>query len=111
MAVDNQPPPTQPASPRPATSREIIQIAGAAIALVAVMFAGMSLVVSMTLAPVREDMRLLREELAGLRQDMNDGFKAVREDLADIRERLTRVETLLEQDAGQPEDPESARPE
>lgn len=73
IAVDNQPPPTQPASPRPATSREIVQIAGAAIALVA----GMSLVVSMTLAPVREDMRLLRGEITDLRQDMNDGFKAM----------------------------------
>ena len=147
MAVENQSPPLQPASPRPATSREIIQIAGAAIALVAVVFAGMSLVVSMTLAPVREDMRLMREdirllsgELADFRRDTNDGFKAVdaefkamddeframldvkfeavddefkavREDLAGIRERLTRVETLLEQGAGQPEDPESARPE
>ena len=50
MAADNQPAPTQPASPRPATTREIIQIAGGVIALVAVM----SLVVSMTLAPMRE---------------------------------------------------------
>ncbi len=48
MAVEDQPPLAQPASPRPATSKEIIQIAGAAIALVAVIIAGMRLVVSMT---------------------------------------------------------------
>ena len=107
MAVENQPPVAPPASPRPATSREIIQIAGAAIALVAVIIAGMSLVVSMTLAPMREDMRLLRGEVAGLRQDMNDEFKAVREDISDIRERLVRVETLLEQGAGRSQAPES----
>ena len=114
VAVDNQPAPTQPASPRPATSREIIRIAGAAIALVAVIIAGMSLVVSMTLAPMREDLRLLCGEITTLRRDMNDGFKAVnnefkalREDLAESRERLTRVETLLEQNIGQPQVSES----
>ena len=118
MAVDNQPPATQPASPRPATSREIIQIAGVAIALVAVIIAGMSLVVSMTLAPMREDMRLLRAEINDLRQDMHAGFRAVdnefqevREDLAGIRERLTRVEVLLERDAGQLGTPTSPRQE
>ena len=100
-----------PASPRPATSREIIQIAGAAIALVAVIIAGMSLVVSMTLAPMREDMRLLREEVAGLRQDMIDGFKAIREVMTANRERLTRVETLIEQGTGRFQTPESPRPE
>ena len=176
MAVDDPPPATHPAGPRPATTREIIQITGAAIALVAVIFAGMSVVVSLTLAPMREDMRLLRGEISdlrndvrkdldGLRQEMNgqasdlrkdmnalrqemngqasdlrkdlndlrqdtqkdmnslrqimhDGFKAVdaefqevREDLAGIRERLTRVEVLLERDRGQSDAPTPPRQE
>ena len=165
MAVDNPPPATQPAGPRPATTREIIQITGAAIALVAVIFAGMSVVVSLTLAPMREDMRQMRGEISdlrndvrkdldglrqemngqgsdlrkdmnGLRQEMNslrqdtqkdmnslrqiihDGFKAVdaefkevREDLAGIRERLTRVEVLLERDRGQSDAPTPPRQE
>ena len=49
----------------------------------------MSLVVSMTLVPMREDMCLMREEMrlmrgetAALRRDMNDEFKAVRADMA-----------------------------
>ena len=70
VAVDNQPPPARPASPQPATSREIIQIAGAAIALLAVIIAGVSLVVSMTLAPRRDDMRLRRENMRPLRGEI-----------------------------------------
>jgi hypothetical protein len=117
MAVENQPPVAQPASPRPATSREIIQIVGAAIALVMVIVAGMSLVVSMTLAPMREDMRLVHEDMRLIRAEMQRGFeavdsefKAVREDVADIRERLTRVETLLERNAGQPGSADTPQP-
>ena len=41
---------------------------------------------------------------------MNEAFKAVREDMANIRERLTRIETLVEQGVGQPQIPESSRP-
>ena len=108
-------------------SRDFIQVIGAAAALAAVIIAGMALVVSITVAPVREDMRLLHEdirslrtemqrgfeavgsefkavrgEVNSLRQDMNDEFKAVRSDMAEISERMTRVETLLERDADQP---------
>ena len=150
MAVDNPPPATQPAAPRPATTREIIQITGAAIALVAVIFAGMSVVVSLTLAPMREELRLMREDMRqlrgevndlrqdmsdlrqdmgdlrqdtqkdmnSLRQIMHDGFKAVdaefkevRKDLAGIRERLTRVEVLLERDRGHSDAPTPPRQE
>lgn len=120
MAVENQPPPVQPESPRLTMSRDFIQVIGAAAALAAVIIAGMALVVSITVAPVREDMRLLHEdirslrtetqrgfqilggEIASLRRDMNDEFKAVRSDMADLRERLTRVETLFELDADRP---------
>ena len=117
MAVENQPLPAQPASPKLTMSRDFIQVIGAAAALAAVIIAGMALVVSMTVAPLREDMRSLRTEMqrgfeavdsefkavrgeiTGLRQDMNNEFKAVRSDMAEIRVRLTRVETLLERDA------------
>ena len=144
MAVENQTPPAQPAAPNVATSPDFVRVIGAAAALAAVIIAGMALVMSITVAPLREDMRLLREdirllyedtrllradmqrgfegtdaeskairqgmdsEFKAIRQDMNSEFKAIREDLATLSERLTRVETLLEQGAGQtlaPEEP------
>ena len=131
MAVENQPLPAQPASPTLTMSRDFIQVIGAAAALAAVIIAGMALVMSITVAPLREDMRSLRtemqrgfevmsgeitnlrqdmnnefkavrgeitSEITGLRQDMHNEFKAVRSDMAEIRVRLTRVETLLERD-------------
>ena len=88
----------------------------AAAALAAVIIAGMALVVSITVAPIREDMRLLRTDMQrgfaavdteskAIRQDMNSEFKAIRKAIrkaiAVLGERLTRVETLLEQGAGQ----------
>ena len=116
MAVENQPLPAQPASPKLTMSRDFIQVIGAAAALAAVIIAGMALVMSITVAPLREDMRSLRtemqrgfevmgKEITTLRQDMNNEFKAVRSDIADLHVRLTRVETLLERNAGQPAAP------
>ena len=129
MAVENQPAPAQPVSPKLTMSRDFVQVIGAAAALAAVIIAGMALVMSITVAPIREDIRLLRMEMQrgfegvdakfeGVDADfksvdaqfkaVDDEFKAIREDLADIRERLTRVETLLEQGAGgRPQAPES----
>lgn len=125
MAVENQPAPAQPVSPKLTMSRDFVQVIAAAAALAAVIIAGMALVMSMTVAPIREDIRLLRMEMQrgfeGVDADfksvddqfksVDDEFKAVREDLAAIRERLRRVETLLEQGAGRPQAPESPRPE
>lgn len=148
MAVENQTPPAQPAAPTIVASTDFVRVISAAAALAAVIIAGMALVVSITVAPIREDMRLLREdmrllrtdmqrgfaaadaeskamrqdmdsefkairqdmdsEFKAIRRDMNNEFKAIREDLATLNERLTRVETLLEQGAGQtlaPEEP------
>ena len=118
MAVENQPAPVQPENPRLTISRDFIQVIGAAAALAAVIIAGMALVVSITVAPLREDVRSLQTEMrrgfeimggeiASLRQDMNDEFKAVRSDMTDLRERLTRVETLIERDMGQPGAPDA----
>ena len=56
---------------------------------------------------VREEVGSVRGEVNSLRQDMNDEFKAVRSDMADLRERLARVETLLERDTGQPDAPDA----
>ena len=89
-------------------SRDFIQVVGAAAALAAVIIAGMALVMSTTVAPVRGDMRLLHEDIHFLRTDMQRGFeavdsefRAVRSGIADLRVRLTRVETLLERDTDQ----------
>lgn len=115
MAVENQTPPAQPAAPSVATSPDFVRVISAAAALAAVIIAGMALVVSITVAPIREDMRLLREDMRLLRTDVQRGFegtnsefKAIRKDIAVLSERLTRVETLLEQGAAQtltPEEP------
>ena len=119
----NQPSPVQPASPKLTMSRDFIQVIGAAAALAAVIIAGMALVVSITVAPVREEMCLLREDMRslhtemqhgfeavtsefravrgeanGLRQDMNGEFKAIRSDMAGLGECLARMETRLERD-------------
>ena len=117
MAVENQPPPVQPESPRLPMSRDFIQVIGAAAALAAVIIAGMALVVSITIAPLRGDMHLLHEDIRSLRTEMQRGFeavdsefKAVRSDMAGLRERLTRVETLLERDMGQPGADSDAQP-
>lgn len=114
MAVENQPAPAQPMSPKLTMSRDFVQVIGAAAALAAVIIAGMALVMSITVAPIREDIRLLRMEMQrgfeGVDDQfkaVDDEFKAIREDLAAIRERLRRVETLLEQGAGRPQAPES----
>ena len=56
---------------------------------------------------VREEVGSVRGEVNSLRQDMNDEFKAVRSDMADLRERLARVETLVERDTGQPDAPDA----
>ena len=45
-------------------------------------------------------------EIKALRQDMNNELKAIREVLATLSERLTRVETLLEQVGNQTDAPE-----
>ncbi len=107
MAVDNQPAPAQPTSPGLTMSRDFIQVIGAAAALAAVIIAGMALVVSMAVAPLREDMRSLRTEVQRGFEAVNNEFKAVRSDMADLRERLARVETLLELDASRPSVPDT----
>ena len=73
MAVENQTPPAQPAAPKLTMSRDFVQVLSAAAALAAVSIAGMALVVSIIVAPIREDVRLLRT-------DMQRGFEAINAD-------------------------------
>lgn len=106
MAVENQSPPTQPASPAWTAFKELTPVLTALTGLAAVIIAGTALVVSLTVAPLREDLRLLRQDVQRGFAAVDMEFKAVHQDSAEIRERLTRVETLLQQGAGQgPETP------
>ena len=78
MAADNWPPLAQPAGPRAATSREIIQVAGDDTALAAVMPTGMSLVASKPSAPLREDMRSMRADMQGRFETVGEAMSSTR---------------------------------
>ena len=120
MAVDNPPLPAPAANPRLAAAKDVALIVSGLGGFSTVIIAAIALVVSMTLAPLRDDVHLMRQEMQLMRQDTQRGFeavdadfkavdgelKAVRKDLADLSERLTRVETLLEQGVGQTAPPD-----
>ena len=78
-----------------------------AIAIVIVVVAGGILGgMKLIIAPLQTDIRAIHgrlDRMDGRLQRMEDETKAVRSDMADLRERLARVETLLERDAGQPD--------
>lgn len=115
------------ATPTPASARikEWLGVAAGAATVAALVIAGMFGAIKLANAPLQADIQAIhgrldrmegeikadREETNALRQDMNDEFKAVRKDLAILSERLTRVETLLEQDAGQPRPDAMPEPE
>ena len=143
MAVDNRPLPAPAANPRLAVAKDIALIVSGLGGFSAVIIAAIALVVSMTIAPLRDDLRLMRQEIQrgfeavdanfkavddefkAVRQEMQRGFeavdadfkavdadfKAVRKDLAALSERLTRLETLLEQGAGQGQAPATPAPD
>ena len=136
MAVDNPPLPAPAANSRLAVAKDIVLIVSGLGGFSAVIIAAIALVVSMTIAPLRDDLRLMRQEMQrgfeavdanfkamddefkAVRQEMQRGFeavdadfKAVRKDLAALSERLTRLETLLEQGAGQGQAPATPAPE
>ena len=161
MAVDNPPLPAPAANSRLAFAKDVVLIVSGLGGFSAVIIAAIALVVSMTIAPLRDDVHLMRQEMQLMRQDTQRGFeavdadfkamrqdtqrgfeavnadfkamrqdtrrgfeavdadfkavdgelKAVRKDLADLSERLTRVETLLEQGAGQGQAPTTPAPD
>ena len=143
MAVDNPPLPAPAANPRLAVAKDIALIVSGLGGFSAVIIAAIALVLSMTIAPLCDDLRLMRQEMQLMRQDTQRGFeaadanfkavdaefkavrqemqrgfeavdadfKAVRKDLAALSERLTRLETLLEQGAGQGQAPATPAPD
>ena len=106
MAVDNPPLPAPAANPRLAFAKDVVLIVSGLGGFSVVLVAAIALVVSMTIAPLRDDLRLMRQEMQRGFEAVDAEFKAVRQDLAALSERLTRVETLLEQGAGQTAPPD-----
>ena len=86
--------------------KDVALIAGGLGALSAMIIASVALIVSLTVAPMREDMRLMRQDTQHGFEAVDEEFKAVRKDLAALRDRLKRVEMLLERDAGRTRAPE-----
>ena len=162
MAVDNPPHPAPAVNPKLAALKELAPVISGFGAVVAMIIAAIALFASLTIAPMRDEMRLMRAEMQLMRQEMqrgfeaanedrrlirqemqrrfetvdaefkavdaefkavddefkavrqemqlgfkavDDEFKAVRKDLADLSERLIRLETLLEQIIGQGQTP------
>jgi type VI protein secretion system component VasK len=71
---------------------------GASIAVVLVaLVGGMQWVVSSTIAPIVERLVQIDNRVQQLEKVVQDEFRAVHDDTSVLRERLTRVETLLEQ--------------
>ena len=106
MAVDNPPLPTPAANPRLAVAKDIALIASGVGGFSAMIIVAVAWVVSMTLAPLRDDVHRGFEAVDADFKAVDGELKAVRKDLADLSERLTRVATLLEQGAGQTAPPD-----
>ena len=84
MAVDNPPrPAAQPANPKLAALKELAPIIGAFAALGILVLAGVTLIVSVTVAPLRDDMRLMHQEMRDGFAAVDDEFKAVRQEMRD----------------------------
>ena len=91
--------------------KEWLAIASIIVVVAGGILGGMKLII----APLQTDIRAIHGRLDrmdgrlqdGRLQRMEDETKAVRSDMADLRERLARVETLLERDADQPDAPDA----
>ena len=105
MAVDNPPHPAPAANPRLAAAKDVVLIISGLGGFGAVFIAAIALVFSMTIAPLRNDLRVMRQEMQHGFEAVGVEFKAVRQDLAALSERLVWLETLLEQGAGQGQAP------
>ena len=69
-------------------SPELIAILGVGVALAGLLIAGQR--------AARADTKDLRKEIAGVRTDMDKGLAGVRDDVGSLRERMARLEGLLE---------------
>ena len=163
MAVENPPHPAPVANainPRLSIAKDVAILISGLGGFSAVLIAAIALVFSMTIAPLRNDLQVIRQEMKhgfeavdadfeavdaefkAVRQEMKRGFeavdvdfeavdaefkavrqemqrdfkemdaefKAVRKDLADLSERLVRLETLLEQGADPSQTPVTPTP-
>ena len=82
--------------------KEWLAIASVIVVVAGGILGGMKLII----APLQTDIRAIHgrlDRMDGRLQRMEDETKAVRSDMADLRERLTRVETLLERDTAGPD--------
>jgi hypothetical protein len=102
----------QPVSPGLTTLTKIkewLTLASVIVVVVGGMAGGLLGGMKLVIAPLHADIRAIHgrmDRMDGRMQQMEKGmaneFKAVHSDLADIRERLTRVATLLERQTDQP---------
>ena len=102
MAVDNPPLPAQPVvNPRLATLKDVVLIVSGLGGFIAVLIAAIALFASLTITPVREELRLMRTEMksgfeaAGedrrlIRQEMKSGFEAVDAEFKAVRAEMQR---------------------
>ena len=83
MAVDNPPLPAPAANPRLAFAKDVVLIVSGLGGFSAVLVAAIALVVSMTITPLRDDVRLMRQE-------MRHGFEAVDAEFKVVRGEMQR---------------------
>lgn len=90
--------------------KEWLKIASLLVIVLGGLFGVIFGATTLAIAPVQSDIQSMKKqldrledetkaahrEIAATRQDMNNEFKAVRKDISDLSERLTRVETILE---------------
>ena len=93
--------------------KEWLAIASVIVVVAGGLAAGVLGVMKLAIAPLETDVRAIHGRLdrmdshiRGLSHSMQNGFKAVRQDLPAFSERLIRLETLLEQVISQPEVPQ-----
>lgn len=100
MAVDNPPHPAPAANPRLAAAKDVVLIIGG---FGAVLIAAIALVLSMTIAPLRDDLRAFRQEMQRgfeavgvefktVRQEMQRGFEAVDADFEAVDAQFTAID-------------------
>lgn len=107
-------------SPTYAKIKEWLTLASIIVVVAGGLLAGVLGVMKLAIAPLEADVRAIHDRLdrmdshfhgidshiPGLKHTMQNGFKAVRQDLSAFSERLIRVETLLEQVISQRDAPQ-----
>ena len=81
MAVDNPPHPAPAANPRLSVAKDVVLILSGLGGFSAVLIAAIALVFSMTIAPLRDDLRLMRQEMKHGFETVDADFKTVRQEM------------------------------